>query len=107
MRLLLVPLLMVVLVACGDSANDRGIGSECTTNDDCTLASYHDPSDRDRGCCGFGCEKEIVTKKEAQRRQEAWEAKCSNVRCAPISCTPISQPSPTCRAGRCVGSTTE
>jgi hypothetical protein len=54
----LTALLLAIIPACGDDneANRRGVGSECTTNDDCTEANQTCILDFKGGYCGVkGC----------------------------------------------------
>ena len=97
--------LLLTLAACGAShpaasTATPSSAAECTTNDDCTLALYADPTGR-AGCCPSSCEHPVVTVREAERVQQSWEATCSTVRCAAPDCENAIDPVPVCQEGRC------
>jgi hypothetical protein len=74
--------------------------SVCTTDTDCDVARYPDPA-VSGGCCEGLCDRPVVTRAEAERRQTAWEAACRAVRCRG-ACGDADEPQVACRGGRCV-----
>lgn len=51
--------LLVLVLACSDDANDRGVGAPCATNDDCTESGQTCLTQFKGGYCGIsGCARD-------------------------------------------------